>query len=313
MAENSLIEWCNHTFNPWWGCTKVSAGCTNCYADALDHRTGGGHWGPTGDRRLTKDWSGPRRWDRAAMESCRPHRVFCASMADVFDDHRSILPEWRDRLWDLIRETQHLDWLLLTKRPENIATMLPPDWGAGWDNVWLGASVEDQTTADERIPHLLDVPAAKRFLSCEPLLGPVDLEKPIAGLPRNYWNYWIENFNPIDWVIVGGESGPKARPMHPDWARDLRDQCYDTGTAFFFKQWGEWSPTGEAARERLVCRCGWSGVWGGAGKASCVAHANECQEITDSNGNPSIIVMRRVGKKVAGRLLDAREWNEVPE
>jgi protein gp37 len=141
-------------------------------------------------------------------------------MGDFFDSE--VPPDWRERAWNVIRACDELDWQILTKRPENIMSMLPPDWENGWDHVWMGTTVEDQTRADERVPILLEVPAKIRFLSCEPLLGPVII-------PR---------IGELDWIIVGGESGPGYRPMHPDWARSLRDQCMTAGVAFHFKQWG---------------------------------------------------------------------------
>jgi protein gp37 len=248
MAENSAIEWTDHTFNPVWGCMKVSPACDNCYAETLANRFGD-HWGPHAEFRTfgDKHWSEPLKWGRAAAKAGKRSRVFCASMADVFDNR---WPDGvRERLLALIKETPHLDWLLLTKRPQNIAKMLPPDWGDGWPNVWLGVTVEDQDRANQRIPILLSIRARVRMLSCEPLLGPVDLTSipmpqdegrlcsalhghEIAGMAGNCID-WIP---PIDWVITGGESGPRARPLHPDWARSLRDQCKAAGVAFFMKQ-----------------------------------------------------------------------------
>ncbi len=229
MAADSKIEWTDHTFNPWVGCTKLSPACDNCYAEGWAKRAGRSElWDGRGarDRTTAANWRGPVKWDADAAAAGVCAKVFCASLADVFDNHREIQPEWRTDLWALIRATPNLDWLLLTKRPQNIAKMLPLDWGAGWSNVWLGTTVENQTEADRRIPLLLATPAAKRFLSCEPLLGPVDIR-------------WTEVTVPgLDWVIAGGESGPNARPMHPDWARSLRDQCAATDVAFFMKQMG---------------------------------------------------------------------------
>jgi protein gp37 len=244
MAENSAIEWTQHTFNPWWGCTKVSPGCDHCYAEVLDKRTGGAHWGPHAERRRTKDWSGPIKWNRRCEKLGIRERVFCASMADVFDN--AVPVEWRSDLFDLIRQTPHLDWLLLTKRPQNIAKMLPPDWGNGWPNVWLGTTVENQAEAERRILHLLSIPARVRFLSCEPMLGPIsfrwakwDTWRDETGNPRPVVDEY-DGFRMLDWVICGGETGPGARPMHPDWARDLRDQCRSSGVSFFMKQmWGQ--------------------------------------------------------------------------
>lgn len=227
MAENSGIEWTTHTFNPWIGCTKVSAACDHCYAEAWDKRFNGDRWGPHAARKRTKTWGNPRKWNRQAAEAGERPRVFCASLADVFDNHKSILPEWRADLWRLIRETPNLDWLLLTKRPQNIAKMLPDDWGDGWANVWLGATVENQTEADRRIPKLIESPAVVHFLSCEPLQGSVNL-RPSLG--------WLGD-DAVNWVIAGGENGPHYRPADPQWFRHLRDQCAAAGVPFLFKQW----------------------------------------------------------------------------
>lgn len=297
MAENSKIEWTHHTFNPWIGCQKVGPGCDHCYAEAMmDARLGRVEWGPHGARKRTSpaNWRQPLKWDRDAAAAGKRRRVFCASLADVFDNHHSILPEWRDNLWSLIRATPHLDWMLLTKRPGNIAKMLPPDWGAGYPNVWLGCTVVNQDEADRDVPKLLAVPARVRFLSMEPLLGPVDLTR------------WVG----IHLVIVGGESGPGARPMHPDWARSLRDQCVAAGGAFFFKQWGEW---GQAAARP-------SGTAGKYAIASAAPHSDFWpQRVVETDHYPRQInlfggarVLERVGKKAAGRLLDGLTWDQLP-
>jgi protein gp37 len=222
MSQQSAIEWTDHTFNPWWGCTKVSAGCAHCYAETLSNRYGHSVWGPRAERRLfgEKHWQEPLKWNRAAEQAGQPARVFCASMADVFEDNRALDSE-RERLWSLIHETPWLHWQLLTKRPENILSMVP--WDDEWPkNVWIGTSVENQVAADIRLPYLRQVPAVVRFLSCEPLIGPInDLD--LTG---------------IHWVIAGGESGVKYRPVDVQWLRDLRDRCIKVGVAFFFKQWG---------------------------------------------------------------------------
>lgn len=260
MAEHTKIEWATHTFNPWEGCQKVGPGCDNCYAEARDKRfTGGTHWGPGAPRRRTSlaNWRKPLRWDREAQASGTRPRVFCASLADVFDN--AVDPQWRANLFNLIQATPNLDWLLLTKRPGNIRGMLPLDWGKGWPNVWLGCTVVNQAEANRDIPKLLSVPAAVRFLSMEPLLGPVELplidlknSGVFSALTGNWSSYPIvpvgagammirpQKTAHIDWVIAGGESGPNARPMHPDWARALRDQCAAADVAFHFKQWGGW-------------------------------------------------------------------------
>lgn len=221
MAENSGIEWTHHTFNPWIGCTKVSAACDHCYAEAWDKRFNGERWGPHATRTRTKTWGNPVKWNKRLEGTGRRERVFVASLADVFDNHRSIQPEWRRELWALIRQCQNLDFLMLTKRPQNIARFLPDDWGNGYPNVWLGATVESQKEAD-RLDALVNVPAVVHFLSMEPLIGPVDLSKHIDRL---------------EWVITGGENGPHYRPADPDWFRSLRDQCAWADVPFLFKQW----------------------------------------------------------------------------
>ena len=223
MAENSKIEWCDHTFNPWIGCQRVSAGCDFCYAETLmDKRLGRVKWG-AGEKRVrtsAANWAMPGRWDDRidADPAGRRERVFCASLADVFDN--AVPEEWRFDLWDVILTTPNLDWLLLTKRPENIAKMRP---AGGWpENVWLGASAEDQDAYMRRWPHLEHEDVDCTFISYEPALGPLSLAPFAPSMP--------------DWLICGGESGTGARPMHPDWARSIRDQCDDVGVPFFMKQ-----------------------------------------------------------------------------
>lgn len=264
MTENTKIEWADHTFNPWWGCQKVSPACDNCYAEALDKRTGGGHWGPKAERRRTSlhNWVQPLKWDRAAAKTGTRPRVFCASMADIGDN--AVPQQWRDDLANLIRMTPNLDWLLLTKRPQNLVKFYPADV---LKQCWIGTTVENQTEAERRIPALLNVPARLRFLSCEPLLEKIKIENYGTGAS-------------ISWVICGGESGPNARPMHPDWARSLRDQCVAADIPFFFKQWGQWHS------DALL---------------NTDARTGECPP-----------AKMKVGKKIAGRLLDGREWNEIP-
>ena len=221
MATNSKIEWTSHTFNPWWGCTKISEGCRFCYAQAIANRYGHNVWGPGVERRTFGDthWREPLRWNQEARRSGERARVFCASMSDVFDERA---PETeRQKLWELIRCTPLLDWQILTKRPHLIADNLPHDWGGGYENVWLGTSVEDMRVVS-RIAQLVSVPAAVHFLSLEPLIGPLD-DLPLEG---------------IEWVIVGGESGPKSRPMQTEWVESIRLQCQINSVPFFFKQWG---------------------------------------------------------------------------
>lgn len=374
MGENSKIEWCEHTFNPWIGCTKVSPGCAHCYAEkstrarvlrADGHET----WGKGAERSLTSDanWKQPLKWNREAGLAwenwtravdaragdsgpmpTRP-RVFCASLADWLDDEVPI--EWLARLLHLIMDTPNLDWLLLTKRPQNfrprleallsryprcnltlaeallrvrIETMLH-GWNSitfaapelGRENYWIGTTVEDQARADERIPHLLDIPAHVRFLSCEPLLSAVDLER--INLPEKCdwcgeptaFNVFTGNvfcagscdgpqlINRIHWVICGGESGSNARPMHPDWARSLRDQCVSAGVPFFFKQWGDWvypAYADPAASFDDFPKAERGQVW-------------QPTSATSRHGYDIL----KLGKTKAGRLLDGREWNEFPQ
>lgn len=239
MARDSAIEWTSHTFNPWWGCTKISPACAHCYAETWAKRTGHEVWGTDATRRPLSDryWNQPLRWDREAVRSGRRARVFCASMADVFELDRG-LDGLRERLWKIVEQTPNLDWLLLTKRPHLVRRMVP--WTSEWPaHVWLGTTVENQHFADRRIGFLLKVPCRYRFLSCEPLLGPIDLSA------------YIEE---LHWIIAGGESGSQARPTHPDWIRMLRDQCVSARVAFHFKQWGNWYPqqTGEHGDEGAV-------------------------------------------------------------
>lgn len=223
MGKNSRIAWTSHTFNGWVGCQKVSPGCENCYAETLMHRYGREVWGPTAprERTTTANWRKPLAWDREAREAGERARVFCASLSDVFED-RSELPPWRSDLWKLIGSTTNLDWLLLTKRPENMTKFAPAEWRDGWpSSAWAGTTTEDQKLFDKRRDHLLAVPAKIRFLSVEPIVGPVDFAGKLDG---------------IHWVIVGAESGHGARPMDYDWVRSIRDQTKEAGAAFFYKQ-----------------------------------------------------------------------------
>jgi protein gp37 len=259
MSANSRIEWTDHTFNPWWGCTKISPGCGNCYAAEFAGRYGFG-WGRDAQRRVfgEKHWAEPLKWNKKAAEARVPAKVFCASMADVFelgatDDNRKVMGDARWKLWNLIDETPMLDWLLLTKRPENVPALVPQEWLVEWPhNVWMGTSVEDQASADSRVPALLKIPATTRFLSCEPLLQSVDLTKFCVRLPatqgiENSSAHAVPRLNEtimpalkagIDWVIVGGESGQNCRSFQLDWARSIKEQCQRYGAKFFMKQLG---------------------------------------------------------------------------
>ena len=315
MAENSKIEWTDHTFNPWIGCTKVSDGCKHCYAETLmDKRYGRVGWCPQGTRQRTSEanWRKPLAWNRRAKAEGRRYKVFCASLADVFEDRQELIA-WRVDLLDMIGRTSHLDWLLLTKRPENVQDMIaqatgrhPEAWLANHMNVWIGTSVEDQKAADERIPHLLHIPARVRFLSMEPLLGAVGLDQVYDHTLRTPGTILMPFYHGIHWVIVGGESGPHARPMHPDWVRSIRDQCVDASVPFFFKQWGEWLP-GEQTRDSGTAygRCDNGQIFGVAGQP-----ARHDFGATPYNG-PTIAL--RVGKANAGRILDGQEWSQFPQ
>jgi len=276
MAKDSKIEWTHHTFNPWWGCTKVSPACDNCYAELWAKRVGQQIWGSAAPRRFFGEthWREPLLWNEQARITGRRARVFCASMADVFE-RRSELNDQRTRLWALIQRTPWLDWLVLTKRPQNIESMVP--WTNNWPrNVWLGTSVENQAFAQKRLPILLKIPAAVRFLSCEPLLGSLDLRP---------W-FRRKGLYPIDWVIAGGESGPGARPMHPDWPTNLLSQCQESAVPFHFKQWGHWIP---------------AEMWDEETKPTLL-----------KLGSERPVSMVRVSKKLAGRILAGTTWDGLP-
>ncbi len=334
MAENTKIEWADHTFNPWIGCTKISPACDNCYAEEWDGRFNEGkHWGPHAHRRRTsaQNWQKPLKWDAAAKSAGKKAFVFCASLADVFDNAASARD--RDDLWHLIHKTPNLIWLLLTKRPQNIAKMLPdsrigvPEWGDGWPNVWLGTTVENQEVADRNIPELIRIPAACRFLSCEPMLGGIDLTKIntmrfrggelldcLNGKLLDWLNCEVlGNMPKIHWVIAGGESGPNARPSHPDWFRSLRDQCEADGVPFLFKQWGAWKPwTNRAPPE-------WESPAGGREEHCDLIPAEIDDDPNWDDGLWAIIdglepyAFQRLGKTKTGRVLDGVVHDGRPE
>lgn len=375
MAENTNIEWTDHTFNPWEGCQKVGPGCDHCYAETRNARFAGGqaiNWGPGAPRRRTSasNWNKPLKWNKQfevqhaawqgfkqahpgltddeliAMGFIKPRRprVFCASLADVFDN--AVSSEWREDLATLILGTPNLDWLLLTKRIGNAGRMLGEMFLDGApDNAWIGATIVDQEEADRDIQKLMKVPAAVRFLSMEPLLGPVNLEQACdlaeAQVCKGTWKDMADPIKCaaalrrgsvalLDWVIVGGESGPGARPMHPEWARSLRDQCEDAGTDFLFKQWGEWKAVSqmEEPEHRSLYT------------SNVKAKPHESQEnLDDIYGRrctvPTTVLhidgsthgitepmaflqgtepmqMLRAGKKAAGRMIDSRTHDAFP-
>lgn len=303
MSETSNIEWCDSTFNPWIGCTKVSPACDNCYAEvSTASRSLGVVWGPRNSRHRTSisNWDQPLKWERDHEQFFAAHgrrrRVFCASLADVFDIE--VPAAWRMDLFSLISQTPNLDWLILTKRIGNVMPMCSGD-GLMFDmicnRVWLGISICNQAEADRDIPKLLNVPAAIRFLSMEPLLDLVSFEGMWVDHPDPaYHENMLER---IDWIIVGGESGHKARPMHPEWVRCMRDQCEELGVPFFFKQWGEYAPTTRTMAE----------VAGSTNKLTPVPYSRE------SNALYPTALVDRVGKKAAGRMLDGRTHDQYPE
>jgi len=345
MAGNTKIEWADSTFNPWIGCTKVSPACYNCYAETLmDSRMHKVKWGAGQPRVRTgvKNWNLPLRWNREPFAGCNEcgwrgvpvkkaeynfrhcgacghinlspvrRRVFCASLADVFDNE--VPGEWRRDLFALIEATPNLDWLLLTKRIGNAHKMaLAANWPLPWPrNVWLGATVVNQEEADRDIPKLLAVPAAKRFLSIEPMLSAIDLTRidvcngdaeiyPLTGTTEcvNDDGEPTDDVPKLDWVIVGGESGPGARPMHPDWVCGIRDQCSAAGVPFLFKQHGDWLHTSQQPMAHGGPFSAWK--W------------DDGQPFTGKEGaRGGMGLFKRVGKAAAGRLLDGRTHDGAP-
>jgi protein gp37 len=313
MAENSAISWTDHTMNFWIGCTKVSPACTNCYAavDTFARRErshGNELWGPHANRHRTSAalWKKPYTWNKQTWRECidcgkrgkvgdgypyylctcgsrnnnpTRQRVFVSSLSDICEFHPQITDNMRAEIALMVIQCDNLDFLFLTKRPENFnALWLPHFEGMLPDNLWVGTTVENQKYADERIPELLKIDAKVRFLSCEPLLGPVKL----FGFNSPTWGFIG---TPIHWVIAGGESGSKARPTRPDWFSWLRDQCKAAGVAFHFKQWGEWSTDGAEV------------------------NGNTPAIFTKDMEVP----MWKIGKKKSGRLLDGVEHNEFPK
>jgi len=338
----TLIEWTGtlrvkdgsmapgYTFNPWRGCVKISPACANCYAEKTSKRNPKvlGEWGYGTNRSHAAPsyWNLPLRWNKEAEKAGERRKVFCASLADVFED-RSDLVEARHRLFCLIMKTPHLDWLLLTKRPENIRPHLEEI--DVWDelplsNVWFGTTVENQEYANLRIPSLMKIPGPVRFLSVEPMLGPVNLRRviydhvtmidaleglhgwPIAHAPIP------DGVFPINWVIAGGESGSDARLMHPDWVRGIRDDCAETKTPFFFKQWGKWRPKLEsiAGYPKPICKDEKWGTLQRDGKWWPVTTPWNGRQDKDSETGE--IVMVGLDKKKSGRVLDGLTHNDMP-
>ena len=342
MADGTKIEWCDGTFNPWIGCTRVSTeehgggGCDGCYAavstPARVLRAGGAEtWGPGAPRHRTSaaNWNQPLQWERAHDAFFATHgrrrRVFCASLADVFDNE--VDPAWRADLFALIAATPNLDWLLLTKRIGNAARMIddtldelalqvnsrampwPPVWP--WPNVWLMATMVNQPEYDRDIGKLLRTPAVVHGISVEPMLGAMDLRLGGASMP-DYAE--ARPLARLDWVIVGGESGPHARPAHPDWFRSLRDQCMSAGVPFLLKQHGEWIERDTGSATPLVARDG-DPEFAHAARQHDAFISLDGHVIDDIDFARIDVPYRglvRVGKKSAGRLLDGVEHNEFP-
>jgi protein gp37 len=303
--SNTKIEWTDKVWNPVTGCTKVSAGCKNCYAERLFHRA-------YPDRAFTDVRVHPDRLDQP-FHWKKPCRIFVNSMSDLF--HESVPDDFIDAVFMTMAQCDPTApakapqdiFQILTKRPDRMLEFIREiqrerDWIEGvfpLSNVWLGVSIEDQATADERIPLLLQTPAAVRFVSYEPALGPVNFARYLAPHYRGEQH--------LNWLIAGGESGPNTRPAHPDWFRGARELCISFGIAYFFKQWGEWQD-GSGSRDHELC------VY--ADGRSCALTQEAIIEEEKRSGkmhNESHgVVMSRVGKKRAGRLLDGREWNEFP-
>lgn len=320
MSDGTKIEWTDATWNPVTGCSVVSPGCTNCYAMGLagtrlrnhpsragltDESKAGPVW--NGKVRLNEDWlTQPLKWRR-------PRTIFVCAHGDLF--HENVPDEWIDRVFRVINMTPHHTYQILTKRARRMRQYMSDqerviqvafEGRAEWPprNAWLGVSAEDQKRADERVPDLLATPAAVRFVSAEPLLGPIDFNEiipnPIA------WNF-KHGFDGLNWIIVGGESGPGARPMHPDWVRSIRDQCASAGVAFFFKQWGEWEVAVDRERDDPDWRKDYSHDYVDRGKSRWL-------NLAGGRGfhGERFHVMRQVGKANAGRLLDGSTHDAMP-
>lgn len=281
MGASTAIEWTDATWNPWHGCTKVSPGCAHCYMFREKKVYG---QDPTAVVRSKTKFRDPLKWAKQIRAGNRPPgmKVFVCSWSDFF---HAAADAWRAEAWAIMRDTPEITYQLVTKRIERAAACLPPDWGAGYPNVWLGTSVEDQKRADQRIPLLLQVPAAVHWISAEPLLGPIGLTFMLSD-PFQFHPPRPATLPSLDWVVAGGESGPNCRPPRPEWVRSLRDQCVAAGVPFFFKQWGEAVPYFAATAS---------------------VQGSQVQLAGDFLG------WRKVGRKNAGALLDGREWKEFPE
>lgn len=326
MADKTGIEWTDATWNPVTGCTEVSPGCDHCYAKTFAERwrgTPGHHFEHGFDVVLRPErLDQPLRWQK-------PRRIFVNSMSDLF--HDEIPNDFIAQVFAVMAMAGQHTFQLLTKRHGRMRSLLNDEdfqvrvgqmryrlgddgdfedgsWGWPLPNVWLGVSVENQRWADIRIPALLDTPAAVRFLSCEPLLGPVDLTTTLGFAHTAHGLAYVEG---VDWVIVGGESGRGARPMHPDWPRSLRDQCQTADIAFHFKQWGEWAPAGYENGTHLLQTDGRYITRESGTSQDPYGHGSGTQDLVD-RGHPGWVRIRRPGKKWAGRQLDGRTWDDFP-
>lgn len=346
MSSKTNIEWTDATWNPIRGCSRVSEGCRHCYAESVAHRFSGAGLPYEGlvqfdsDGKSTGKWNGQIKFVEDhlldPMKWKAPRRIFVNSMSDLF--HENVTDEMLDRIFAVMALCQQHTFQILTKRPKrmleylnqvseerdmrrwiNVSVEIMLDAGkpgepdemisdAGWPlpNVWLGVSVEDQKAADVRIPLLLQPPAAIRFLSAEPLLGPVDLHKALYIGPEGGHEYAYSTRQMLHWVIAGGESGPGARPMHPEWVRSLRDQCKAADVPFYFKQWGGW----EAIVDRDRDDPDWRLDYAKYGRNPVFTGLN----LAGGSGfhGARYHVFQRVGKKAAGALLDGREYREFP-
>jgi protein gp37 len=276
MAENTRIQWADHSWNPWQGCHKVSAGCANCYMYREKKSYG---QNPAVVVRSKTVFKNPLKWHE-------PAKVFTCSWSDFFIEDAD---PWRSEAWDIMRRTSHLTYQVLTKRPENIKDRLPADWFNGWPNVWLGISAENQEMLDLRWPYLKSIPAAAYFISHEPALGPLTYPKDFLMLGKRAQ------------IITGGETGPKARPMHPKWAKYDREQAAAFGVPFFFKHWGEWVQRENIAKGYIVKSSSQLGHFDNAGRFVMGTLISGMQH------------MVRVGKCEEGYLLDGSEYRGFPE
>lgn len=305
MSFGTKIQYAHATFSPWLGCSKTSIGCQSCFAERWAKRSGMVEWGPGKPRRRTSEsyWKQPLKWNKQAEKEGTRYRVL-TDLCDPFDEE--VTWEWKYDFHYLIRDTPNLTWLVLTKRPVEADRFYKELTISPSNNLWLGATVCNQSEADRDIPILLSIPAAKHWLSIEPMLGPVDLFE-VGGI-------MAKGLNGLDWIVCGGESGGGARPMHPAWARSVRDQCQAAGIPYYFKQWGEWIPwefddqqfnnvaysqhkkelwNDDVPRDPLNLPKGW--------------------ETFFMDDPIDLTLFQRVGTKAAGNLLDGQKWEHLPE